>query len=813
MQNQSAKMDTLVETKLMLETDLQCYHCGEPCTDHEHVVGDKHFCCQGCQMVYELLSENNLESFYAQRERSSARQDASQTDRYAALEQIEIAEQLLDFREGALCKITLHLPQIHCTACIWLLEKLYKIHPGIHNSQVNFLRKEAYITFDIEQISLRKLAELLASIGYAPDFNLSDLGRKDKPKRDWKLLYQLGVAGFAFGNSMLLSFPEYLGLDHLSESYFRSVFGYINLILALPVVLYSAQDYLKAARANLQSRTLTIDIPITLGILTLFFRSAWEIVSQTGAGYLDSLTGLVFFLLIGKWFQQKTYHQLSFERDYQAYFPIAVRLPGGDTKSVKELTVGDHILIRNGELLPADGLLIRGTANMDYSFVSGEAIPVSKRPGDQLYAGGRQNGEQLEIQINRPIAQSYLTRLWDQDAFRKDKEKQHVLTTNKMGKYFTLTILTIAFLSLFYWLRIDTGMAINVFTAVLIIACPCAIALSVPFTLGNALRILGRSGMYLKNTNVIERLREISCIVFDKTGTLTESRENLGVDYEGTPLSATQKDQLAALCQQSGHPMSKAIAAWAGSASPAMRIEDFEEITGKGIVGRIKQHQFQLGSADFLDVGPLLARQAQVFLRIDGQYFGAFTVHNRYRSSLPQLIEQLGPQYELHLLSGDNDRESQYLSAYFPAQHLHFQQSPNDKLEFIRSLQNQGHKVMMIGDGLNDAGALQQSEVGLVIAENTNNFTPASDAILDAARFADIPGFLEYSRGSNRLVIYAYMLAVIYNIIGLSFAVQGLLSPVIAAILMPLSSITIVAFGVLSSRILAQRKKVMISQS
>jgi Cu+-exporting ATPase len=262
---------------------------------------------------------------------------------------------------------------------------------------------------------------------------------------------------------------------------------------------------------------------------------------------------------------------------------------------------------------------------------------------------------------------------------------------------------------------------------------------------------------------------------------------------------------LAALCRQSGHPLSRAIAGWAGPSDPAIGVEKFKETIGKGISGSIKQHQFQLGSADFLAVEPLKRAHGQVFLRIDGVFFGGFTVHNRYRSSFPELIGRLGPQFELHLLSGDNDRESKFLSAYFPKGHLHFRQSPGDKLQFIRSLQQSGHKVMMIGDGLNDAGALQQSEVGMVIAENTNNFTPASDAILDAVRFADIPALLRYSRRSNRLVIYAYVLAIIYNIIGLSFAVQGLLSPVIAAILMPLSSITIVAFGVLSSRLLALR--------
>lgn len=797
-------MDTLVEPKLMLKTDQPaCFHCGETCADDHFVLHDKHFCCQGCQTVFELLTENQLDRFYDQRDRFSARQKEAHRERFLALDQPQIVEQLLDFREGNTAKVTLALPQIHCSACIWLLEKLYKLHPGIQDSRVNFLRKEAYITFDSEQISLRQLAELLAGIGYAPDFNLSDLNRDKKAPKDWKLFYQLGVAGFAFGNSMLLSFPEYLGLDSVSEASYRSTFGYLNLALAIPVVWYSAQDYWRAALVNLRSRLLTIDIPITLGILTLFTRSAYEVITHTGAGYLDSLTGLVFFLLIGKWFQQKTYHRLSFERDYQAYFPIAVQLADGSTKGVKELEQGDTILIRNGELLPADGLLLEGKARMDYSFVTGESLPLSKQKGDQLFAGGRQHGEQIRVLINRPISQSYLTRLWDQEAFRKNKEADHVLTTNRMGKYFTITILTIATLSLLYWLPKDVGLAINVFTAVLIIACPCAIALAVPFTLGSALRLLGRAGLFLKNTNVIERLQRIDTIVFDKTGTLTEGRQNLGVSYTGRPLTEWEERAVYSLCGQSSHPLSRAISKATNRQQPTLPIQNFNEQTGKGISGNIEQHQFLVGSAAYLDVEPLLDASGQVFLQIDGELAGHFTVKHQYRSSFTQLIEQLSGKYKLLLLSGDAPHERTFLSNYFPADHLHFRQSPQDKLEFIRRLQEQGHQVLMIGDGLNDAGALQQSEVGMVIAENTNNFTPASDAILDAAQFDQIPHLLEYGRRSNRLVIYAYVLALIYNVIGLSFAVQGLLSPVVAAILMPLSSITIVVFGVISSRISA----------
>lgn len=789
----------------MLKTNDQpaCFHCGEDCPDDHFVIDEKQFCCQGCQTVYELLTENQLDSFYAQRDRISARQKASGQERFLALDQPVIVEQLLDFREGSTAKVTLSLPQIHCSACIWLLEKLYKLHPGVQSSRINFLRKEAYITFNIDQISLRELAELLASIGYAPDFNLSDLSRDKKAAKNWRLFYQLGIAGFAFGNSMLLSFPEYLGLDDVSEASYRSVFGLINIALAIPVVWYSAQDYWRAALVNLRSRILTIDIPITLGIITLFARSVYEVLSETGAGYLDSLTGLVFFLLIGKWFQQKTYHRLSFERDYQAYFPIAVRLADGSSKGVKELQQGDTILVRHGELLPADGLLLEGIARMDYSFVTGESLPLTKKAGDQLFAGGRQNGGQISVLINRPISQSYLTRLWDQEAFQKDKEAQHVLTTNRMGKYFTITILAIALISLLYWLPIDTGQAINVFTAVLIIACPCALALAVPFTLGSALRMLGRAGLFLKNTNVIERMQQIDTVVFDKTGTLTEGQQNLGVAYAGRSLSAWEQQAIFSLCRQSSHPLSLAVAEALDQEQASLPVTDFSEVTGKGISGQIEQHQFLVGSAAYLDVGPLLAASGQVFVRINGELAGHFRVQHQYRSSFAGLIDALKHDYKLCLLSGDNERESEFLGQYFPADQLHFRQSPQDKLDFIRKLQEQGKKVLMIGDGLNDAGALRQSEVGMVIAEDTNNFTPASDAILDAAQFARIPELLRYARQSNRLVLYAYGLALIYNVIGLSFAVQGLLSPVVAAILMPLSSITIVAFGVISTRFTA----------
>ena len=299
------------------------------------------------------------------------------------LDDPEMLERLIDFRDGSIAKITFRLPQIHCSSCLWLLERLYHLNRGIMDSRVNFLQKRATITFNIESISLRELVALLADIGYKPDLQLDLAEGDDRQATDRTIYYQLGIAGFIFGNVMLFSFPEYLGLE---DSFFYRGFGYLNLLFSLPVVLYCARDYWRSALLGIRQRHLNIDVPITLGILALFLRSTYEILSGVGAGYLDSLAGLVFFLLIGKWFQQFTYDQLNFARDYRSYFPLSVsKKEAGAWRSIplQKVVVGDILLVRNQELIPVDGKLLLQPAAIDYSFVTGENDPVQKEKRGQ----------------------------------------------------------------------------------------------------------------------------------------------------------------------------------------------------------------------------------------------------------------------------------------------------------------------------------------------------------------------------------------------------------------------------------------------
>ncbi len=828
---------TIEDTKPLAGAKLSCYHCGDECRDERILFAEKNFCCEGCKTVYEILNASDLTHFYNIEKNAGLSLKGKKLAQYAWLDDPEAAEKVLTFKNEKQSKLTLHLPQIHCASCIWLLENLHKLSPAIIATKVNFLKREATITFDHGATTLRKVAELLDSIGYPPDLNLNTLEGTARKPVSRRLIYQLGVAGFAFGNIMLLSFPEYLGLQE-SEMWFRKYFGWLNIILATPVAFYSGRDYITSAWATLRTRQLSIDVPLALGIVVLYFRSAYEIVTDTGAGYMDSLGGLVFFLLVGKWFQQITYHRLSFDRDYKSYFPIAAtrlvrqfdsgqfavegveagtdrQLPTVELQtesvSVNKLEPGDRILVRNGELVPADGILKKGLAKLDYSFVTGEAEPVERHSGEKIYAGGRHLGDAIELLLTKKVSQSYLTQLWNDDAFHQEKLMGTSRLANKVSRYFTIIILGVAFATLAFWLPRDPQIAFNAFTAVLIIACPCAAALNVPFTLGNTVRILARKGFFLKNTNVVEALRNVTAVVFDKTGTLTEAGGS-SLEYVGDPLTEEEMSWTKALASQSSHPLSRMIAAGGSK----LEVVDFQEHAGQGIEGKIVGRHVHLGSASFVSIGKNAPADATVFVEIDGLTKGGWVLRNQYRPDAWSVVNYFKKWGKTFLLSGDNEREREYLMPRFATNHespntnhqspIFFNQTPHDKLNFIKSRQSEGELMLMLGDGLNDAGALRQADVGIVVAEDVNNFTPACDAVLDAKKFAQLPDFLEFAKKSIYLVYAAWVLAALYNVVGLWFAVRGELSPVVAAILMPASSLTIVAFGMASTTIMGRLK-------
>ena len=805
----------MTETDCVPTTKTACHHCGEDCDASIRAEGHA-FCCEGCRQVYLLLSENGMCTYYdLDKSPGLKAKGRFASDRFDYLDDEGVVSRLIRFTDGRQTHVSFHLPQMHCASCIWLLENLGRIHEGVVSSKTDFQRKEVFVVFENGRTSLKRIVQLLAFIGYEPHISLRDA--EERRPRTWNrhYVYRIGVTGFCFGNIMMLSFPEYFSGGEVGVEGLGKVFDRLNLLLSLPVVFFGASEFFVSAWKGLRQRWLNIDAPIALAILVAFGRSVYEITTDTGPGYLDSMSGIVFFMLIGRWFQQMTYDAISFDRDYRSYFPLGVTAIRGGREGnvpVSSLRKGDRILVRNEEMVPADAVLSSPTAEIDYAFVSGENTPVVKRKGELVYAGGRLHGAAVELEVVTPVTASYITRLWNNDAFQQGKNRERSFI-HPWSRYFTAVLFTVAVISAVYWTRTDPSRVWPVVTSILIVACPCSLLLSATFTYGNMVRVFGRNRMYLKNASVIESLSAVDTVVFDKTGTMTHNR-SAKVSYQGVELDSRGLSMIREVSRQSSHPLSRIISdsLTQGSSDSTLAVTDYREVAGKGLEGRVGGSVIRMGSPSFVLEEPEQthapsAAGTRVYVSMDGGFCGNFTVSNHYREGVGEVAGELRADgYAMHLLSGDNDREKDNLKGILgEGAPLRFRQDPGQKLEYIRSLQRQGRRVLMLGDGLNDAGALRQSDVGVAVSDDANLFSPASDAILQGDAVARFSRLMRYARTAKPIVTASFTLSILYNLVGLSFATQGLLSPLVAAILMPASSISIVVLVTVLTSVAARR--------
>jgi Cu+-exporting ATPase len=799
--------------------DLKCSHCGEDCPDDTIYSDDLFFCCNGCKTVYDLLSENGLSSYYSQSDfiPGISMKSKEVSSQYNFLDSPDIQQNVLDFKKGSLATVTFRTPQIHCAACIWLLENLHKLDTAVTFSQVSFSKREVSIRFDIEKLPLSELVGLLSKIGYKPDLNIDKIDIPKSKNVNRSLYLKIGIAGFAFGNIMLFSLPDYLAGAAGLDSQFQKLFGSLNIALALPVFFYSSLDFFIPAWNSVRSKYWSMDIAISLGIIAMFFRSLYEIYMGTSIGYMDSFTMLVFLLLVGRLFQRKTFDQLSFERDYKSYFPLAViRLIEGREESVAatNLTEGDIVLIRHNELLPADAKLLDEEATLDFSFVTGESDPVKITKSESCYAGGRNVGTSVRFQVEKSVSGSYLTKLWNHSVFDKSVEPSLGSVSQRFSRYFSPAVLLIALLSGLYWYPIDIGISINAFTAVLIVACPCALALSAPFSLGWSTNLLARRKFYLKNGEISEKMASIDTIVFDKTGTLTHRKDG-DVNLISRELNTKEIAILKSLLYENTHPYGRQVYKYLDQNwpdTPYYTVEDYSEVTGKGVYARINGESVYAGSAGWvnaIEYNESKNGYPRLYFKLNDEIAGFFEIKTTFRSGVKELVHNLSSKYNLFVLSGDNSRDSVRLSNIFQADQLYFKHSPDEKLDFIEKLKKGNHQVLMIGDGLNDAGALKASTIGLSIADDTSSFTPASDVIMDAETLPDLHKILSFSKSTVRIIYISFAISVLYNIVGLAFAVTGTLSPIICAIIMPVSSVTVIAFTTLATHWSAWKKGVI----
>ncbi len=798
----------------IVDGGLRCSHCGEPCADRSISDGQHVFCCTGCSSVYALLREHNLCDYYAAGSATgtSQRDVVREHAAYAILDDPTVASRFIEYADPQRVRVRFALPTIHCASCIWLLERLPHIQPGLRSSEVDLHRKTVTVDLDPTSLTVRRVAELLRSVGYEPLIHVegTEVQRSLQQREATRGLYvRLGVAGFAMGNIMMFSIAQYLahGSNAVAiDPVLMQVFTWLSISMSIPVYVYSASPWLTSALAALRGRTLNLDVPVAIGITTLFVRSIVDISTGYGEGFLDSFAGLVFFLLIGRVFQQKAFDAVTFDRTVRSFFPLSVRRAtqrGEEVVSIDNLKVGDTMIIRNGEVIPADAVMMSHVGYVDYAFVTGESVPVECAQGAMIYAGGKVVGRALDLTATKPVSQGYLASLWERSSARTTRDG-YAQESARFGRGFIWSVLAIAVVGFVAWLP-DVEMALNVFTAVVIIACPCALTLAAPITLGSAMGILGRMKMYAKNVGVLRALDRVRVVVFDKTGTLTSSQPQ--VDYVGRELRDDEIAALVAVASHSTHPISRGVAMM--QAPYRVTATAVREEIGKGIVGEAGEHTVTIGSPLFLHEHDVVVATDEydhaTVVAIDHVLAGKLVAHAIVREHVPELLAQLrNDGLRSQLLTGDSDRDRALLLSSFADSDMTFRATPAQKVAHLEQLRTTS-EVLMIGDGLNDMSAMAVADVSIAVTENTSTLAPASDMIIPATHVHRIGDLLRYAHALRGVVLAALWFTMLYNVAAIAIALTGNLTPVVTAIMMPASSLLVIGMSVGGAHLFARR--------
>jgi Cu+-exporting ATPase len=787
-----------------------CYHCGLPNASTTIQFDDKLFCCEGCKSVYQILANHQLCTYYTLSNHPGVNQQNRIPSYYDFLDREEMINQYVLFRSGSEMQVSFQINSMHCISCIWLLEHLAKLHSGVLSSRVQFLQRKADILFDSAKISLKELVMLLKKLGYEPTLSVEETKKVSDKTHNRTQLIKIAIAGFCFGNSMMVSLPDYFASGNFfTDSTLQQLFNIISLILALPVFFYCAQEFYVSSWQHVKHRRITLDLPITLAILVTFGFSCYKIIWQQQLGYIDSMSGIVFFMLVGRYFQHQTYNALQFQTSISSYLPLSVNKLLEQVEvniPLAEIQVGDELIIRYGEVIPTDCVQMHESGWFDYSLVTGESKAIEKMPNEIIYAGAIQKSGKCIVKVSKKASDSYITQLWSTSNAKKF-EDENSSYTEKVNLYFSSAVLSIGILACAFWLfQGESKTSFKALLSIWIVACPCALLLSSTFTYGGMLKIFALNGMYIKNAAVLEKMSEITSLVFDKTGTLTNTKQAT-LHYFGKPLDATQQGWISSICQTSQHPLSRLIVQYFSSPLN-FRVRSLHTAEGKGLEGIIENVQIKIGSAAWMGISQSNPQSASnVYLKIEEDIVGYFAIQHPYREGVLASLPALEKNYHLHVVSGDNDAERKVLRPYFAQEkNILFNQLPEEKAKYIHQLQAKKEKVMMLGDGLNDSVALQDSDIGLALLQKQTNYLPNCDVLLQEDHVVCLPTLMRYTRQSKFILHTCFGVSIVYNVFGIAFAVQGLLSPVIAAILMPCSTLSIIGCSFFLSKYFAIRQ-------
>ncbi|WP_243611329.1 heavy metal translocating P-type ATPase [Shimia aestuarii] len=700
------------------------------------------------------------------------------------------AEALAEMAEDKEARLALSLPTVHCAACISAVERELNKTPGVHSARVNLTLKRASVEADAE-VSAADLIGVLERIGYeAHELDVGTLSSTASDKAGRDLLMRLAVAGFASMNVMLLSVSVWSG----AEAATRDMFHWISAAIALPTIVFSGKPFYVNAWSALKHKRLNMDVPIVLAIVLAVATSLWETTLSGEHAYFDAALTLTFFLLAWRYLDHRTraVARSAAEELAALEVPRAIRVRDGEeeTVQVSELAVGDMILVRPGGRMPVDGEIVEGQSELDRSLLTGETVPVFAEPGFGVSAGEVNLTGPLVVRATAVGEETSLHRMADLVAIAESGRSRYTSLADKAAKLYAPGVHILSALAFVGWYlyTFDMRTALNIAAAVLIITCPCALGLAVPAVTTAASGRLFRKGMLIKHSTALERLAEVDTVVFDKTGTLTAGTpqvENLG-DFPRRDLEIA-----LALAMGSSHPLSMALADAAREAGikPA-KVSEIEEVPGYGTQGKVGDTRVRLGRAAWIGTQPLA--QTSAFLSVGDGAARAFTFSDSLRDGAEEAVRGLlGSGKDVLLVSGDSTGAVEALAVRLGITKWIAEALPEDKAARVQAMTDEGKRVLMVGDGLNDTAALAAAHVSISPASALDAARVASDIVLLGGDLSPIADAVATARSATKRIRENFRIATVYNIIAVPLAVAGLATPLIAALAMSSSSITV----------------------
>jgi Cu2+-exporting ATPase len=798
--------------------EVLCDHCSLPVPKGLiEPNAERQFCCGGCESVYKVLHGAGLEGYYGIRDAvdKNAQPAASSHQSYEELDDPAFQEACVTNLPGGQCETELLLEGMHCAACVWLIERLPRVCPGVVESRANIRTRSAVVRFAPDQVPLSRVAQALDKLGYAAHPARGAGAREARRREDRKFLIRVAVAGAIAGNVMLLAVALYTEALSDIEPFWRNTLRYYSMGLGLLSLLWPGRVFFTGAIAALRTRTAHLDIPVALALAVGGIWGSYNALSGHGEIYFDSLSVLVFLLLVGRWVQHRQQRGAADQVELMLTLtPTSAQrlLDDGSTKRVpiEAIEVGHLVRVEAGGSVPVDGIIETGSTQVDNALLTGESRPIARCEGDEVIAGATNLGSPIVVKVSAVGDSTRAAKLMALVASATADKAPIVQFADRVAAKFVIVVIILAILNFTLWtLRADLRTGIEFATALLIVTCPCALGLSTPMAMSIALGRAAKQGVLIKSAAAIEAMsnprKADAVMILDKTGTLTQGKTRVveSACCESLLTSA------AAIESNSNHPLARAIVQAAGDAQRP-EASEIVQTAGAGIEGLVADRRVRVGSPAFIAEHHTISQDAQgsidsmiasgltpVVIADESGEMGVAGIGDPLREDTIDAINALKARgWDLHLCSGDHPEIAMQIAQAVGIEHAMGGASPEGKADLVRSLREQGHqRIVMVGDGINDAAAMALSDVGIAVHGGAEAALQAADVYLTTPGVMPIETLCDLGRHTMKTIRIGLGVSLTYNTVAASLAVAGLISALIAAVIMPLSSLSVVALA------------------